>query len=223
MKKRRIIPFWLFPHHWMTSDPLKYAEAEARYYYDGEELQRKLADIRCEGDAAARKKEHLLIDLHHEKIDEFTYAMECLKVDGLLEDKRRVAELEFQYRKIDEYEFSKRILELDEPEGVERELKLLELEKKFERINEREYEKKLATLKEEPWIGVINDGFDLNQGINGLFIELDWNDFWIEYLQLNGYTGETQEDIVEAWFADVNRATFASMEPDDRFVTNRRV
>lgn len=227
MKKRRIIPFWLFPNHWMTSDPMKYAEAEARYYYDGEELQRKLIDIWSDGDSVRRAKDNLQLDLRYGKIDQFDYEMECLKIDGNAEDKRRVTELEFEYKKIDDYEFAKRIIEMDEPEGVEREVKLIELDKKHGKVTPKQFEKKLATLKEEPWIGIIDDGFDLNQGINGLFFELDWNDYWIEYLQLNGYAGETQEAIVEQWFNDVNRAAVAdqimNMGQDDVFVTNRKV
>ena len=43
---------------------------------------------------------------------------------------------------------------------------------------------------------------------NGFF-ELDWNDYFVLELREQGYTGETQEEIVDKWFQDLCRGVGA--------------
>jgi hypothetical protein len=37
---------------------------------------------------------------------------------------------------------------------------------------------------------------------NGFF-ELDWNEYFVRDLRLNGYQGDSEEEIVDAWFKEL--------------------
>lgn len=64
--------------------------------------------------------------------------------------------------------------------------------------------KVLATEKQEPWISVLETHVNAENPRNGFF-ELDWNEFFIAYLRDNGYTGGSDEEIVDGWFQDLCR------------------
>ena len=59
-----------------------------------------------------------------------------------------------------------------------------------------------ATKKKEPYIAVL--GVDLNKDNprNGFF-ELDWNEYFVKDLRINGYQGDSEEEIVDAWFKEL--------------------
>ena len=63
-------------------------------------------------------------------------------------------------------------------------------------------EKALATEKGEPWVGVLDTQVNPDNIKNGFF-ELDWNNEFIEQLLDAGYSGETNEQIVDAWFRTI--------------------
>ena len=60
-------------------------------------------------------------------------------------------------------------------------------------------EKEMATAKKEPYIRVIDTQFDPKNPANGFF-ELDWNSYFIDELKKAGYTGITDEELVDKWF-----------------------
>jgi len=59
-----------------------------------------------------------------------------------------------------------------------------------------------ATKKKEPYVTVLNVEMKDNNPRNGFF-ELDWNEFFIRDLRLNGYQGDSEEEIVDAWFKEL--------------------
>jgi hypothetical protein len=63
-------------------------------------------------------------------------------------------------------------------------------------------EKAEATAKGEPWVGVLDTQLNPDNIKNGFF-ELDWNNEFIEQLVDAGYQGETNEQIVDAWFRTI--------------------
>jgi len=65
-----------------------------------------------------------------------------------------------------------------------------------------EKEKQEATAKSEPWVAVIDTGVNPDNIRKGFF-ELDWNNEFIEQLLDAGYSGETNEQIVDAWFRTI--------------------
>lgn len=63
-------------------------------------------------------------------------------------------------------------------------------------------EKAVATKEGKPWVGVLDTQINPDNIKNGFF-ELDWNNEFIEELVDAGYQGETNEEIVDAWFRTI--------------------
>jgi hypothetical protein len=114
-------------------------------------------------------------------------------------------ELDLRYGRITDYEATRHRVEMMPP-GVARDLALLTVEHDHGKIADIEYQKQSAALKNEPWISIVNSGFDPEQGIDGVFFEFDWNPQWIDFLRVNGYVGRSDEQVVDDWFADVCRS-----------------
>lgn len=79
-----------------------------------------------------------------------------------------------------------------------------------------EAEKELATKNGEPWVAVLDTQVNPDNIRNGFF-ELDWNNEFIEQLLDAGYKGETNEQIVDAWF----RTIVSQMLEEDGQSTDR--
>ena len=60
-------------------------------------------------------------------------------------------------------------------------------------------DKEMATARKEPFITVLETKVDPNNPSNGYF-ELDWNSYFIDDLRKAGYTGVTEEEIIDKWF-----------------------
>ena len=65
-----------------------------------------------------------------------------------------------------------------------------------------EREKQEATKKGEAWVAVLDTQINPDDIKNGFF-ELDWNNQFIEELLDAGYSGETNEQIVDSWFRTI--------------------
>ena len=65
-----------------------------------------------------------------------------------------------------------------------------------------EKEKQEATKKGEAWVAVLDTQINPDNIKNGFF-ELDWNNQFIEELLDAGYSGETNEQIVDSWFRTI--------------------
>jgi len=79
-----------------------------------------------------------------------------------------------------------------------------EAKKYAEVVTETLPPKEAATLKKEPYVAVLNTHINEDNIRNGFF-ELDWNEYFIVKLRESGYTGDTEEAIVDAWFKDLCR------------------
>lgn len=78
-----------------------------------------------------------------------------------------------------------------------------ELAKEAERIAKLS-PKELATEKKEPWVAVLDTHVNKDNIRNGFF-ELDWNEYFVLQLRNAGYTGETEEAVVDSWFQELCR------------------
>ena len=65
-----------------------------------------------------------------------------------------------------------------------------------------EAEKVAATKAGQPWVAVLDTQVNPDNIRNGFF-ELDWNNEFIEQLLDVGYSGETNEEIVDQWFRTI--------------------
>jgi hypothetical protein len=205
-RKSRAIPFDIQPGSWGLKGKSR-AKAEAEYYYEGEALELRMADIDYP-DETDRKIAKLEVAKKYERISDENYDRQMAELTLTGDDlKLALIDVDVRYGRLTEYEASKMAIVIDNPEDTpERQIKLLTLDLEHKRISEHSYGKTVANIKEEPWIGIVDQGLDLDQGINGVYFEFDWNEHWITFLHLNGYTGEDDAEMVDRWFADVCRA-----------------
>jgi hypothetical protein len=70
------------------------------------------------------------------------------------------------------------------------------LEARLNTLEEAERERKARWSSDTPWVELIGDQLDNN---NRLQIELDWNPAFIRNLRENGFTGDTEDIIVQRW------------------------
>lgn len=226
-KKRRLIPFSWLPASWGLKGSA-YKEAEANYYYEGKDLALKLAEIRfeCEDDDPQKtiledslQREILNIRLRYKELDSYQHAVAHLDLERVRRGKSgnpmegteyslRLLEIDYNHGKISAYECDCKQAELENPDknSLEYQLAKLDVDLKHEKITQNEHDKKVATLKEEPWIGIVDQGFDPEKGIGGVYFEFDWNEYWIIFLRMNGYHGHTEDQIIDQWFSDVCRS-----------------
>lgn len=174
------IPFWCLPASWGLKGTAR-EEAEANYYLDGEDLEKKLASIRLSG------KE---------------YQYELVNISK-------------RYGHIDDYEEKRQIINIKYDNEDDLKVALLDLDAEFHKIEKNEYEKQRANILKEPWIGIIDNGFNPDEGLNGVYFEFDWNDYWIDFLKMNGYTGYTDDQLVEQWFSDVCKTQIVNNMSDE--------
>jgi hypothetical protein len=72
-------------------------------------------------------------------------------------------------------------------------------------------EKDQATARKEPYVKVVETKVDRNNPADGYF-ELDWNSYFIDDLRKAGYTGATDEEIVDKWFKALCQTVAADSE-----------
>lgn len=217
-KKNNWIPFRWLPASWgLVGQP--YEEAKAHYELEGEDLQRRLIDVRFKSETVEHKYEHLKLDRALGRIDDFNFEIAeetLLSDDGVIDPKIKLA-IEKKFGKVEPYEYALKLAHLNYPdtESLEHQIAMLTADYEHDKISQLEYEKTLATARNEPWVGVVKDTYNSAEGLNGLEIELDWNDQWIAFLKKNGYLGHSDDQIIEQWFSDVCRATAEENPPID--------
>lgn len=70
--------------------------------------------------------------------------------------------------------------------------------------------KERATKRKEPWVAVLDTHVNKENIRNGFF-EMDWNEYFIKELILNGYgtDADREEEIVDRWFREIVFNMFA--------------
>lgn len=180
-KKKKLIPFWVWPANWGL-DGTRKEIAEAEYYLEGEELQRRLIDLTIL-DEDANKRAHLRLDLQVEKITQEEYDYAILELDypdkDSIEYKLAVVEMDLAWEKITEREARKLSADIkDEPW--------------FEIVD--------AQFQHRPDLG------------SAFHFELDWNEKFIEDLIAHNWSGPTPEAIVDQWFTATCQDIFTDFE-----------
>ena len=66
---------------------------------------------------------------------------------------------------------------------------------------------------DEPWVQVIGEHIDPKRGLQ---IELDWNDAFVEYLRANGFSGSSDESIVQKWLAQLYQHLIEEVNPGNQ-------
>jgi hypothetical protein len=81
-------------------------------------------------------------------------------------------------------QLERRLLELEDIDDKDRQLKMLDIDRRYGKLSELEFNKQSATIKEEPYVGVVNTHFNPKDPKNGFF-------------------AEKEEDAVNKWFNDL--------------------
>lgn len=177
-----------------------------------EELEYELLDVAYPNHTAEEYlRAKLRLDLRFRTIDEEQYDREILLItypDTESEDAvKALARHDLKHGKITQEEYDHRLLDLEftDHESIDYKLRQLDLEKKHGNLSQNEWEKQSATLIGEPWFNIV--GADTRGGTNGnsLAIELDWNEFFPRFLEAQGWTGHSDDEIVDRWFDEAMR------------------
>ena len=132
---------------------------------------------------------------------------------GLSGKTRAIAEAEYYY---EGDELEEILADLNADSDSDKELAKLEVQLKNGKIGQYEIDKKVAELKEQPYVNVLK--LDVNpENAKAGYMELDWNDHFVKFLHSNGYTGESDEAVVNKWFNDVCRTVLVQEMQDQDY------
>lgn len=189
--------------------------AKVRHQYGQlSDKERDLRIIQVTTKGTTARIQELGVRLQYEEITQLQHDIEVAKltVDRKLMP-RRLLDIRFKHGDIEEQEYQEACARLD-LKGDELEMRLLEIQHEFGELDDRGFAKAVATLRKEPYVDVLD--LSLSDGGGGFF-ELDWNDQFILELQDNGYTGRTDEEIVNKWFNGLCRQILIAEMNDQDF------
>jgi len=129
---------------------------------------------------------------------------------GLKGKTRARAEAEYYY---DGDELEKALAAIDAETEEEKTVAEIEIDVKNGKLSQSEADKRIAGLEKKPWVNVNKMGINPENAKAG-FVELDWNDHFVSMLHDNGYTGTSDEDVVNKWFNDVCRTVLLQERAD---------
>jgi hypothetical protein len=146
------------------------------------------------GRITAEEMEYKLFELSFEVKDTEAYRREKLKLDVRFGKK---TEEEADHELLD--------LQFDDKTSIDYQVKRLGLELKWGNITENQHDKEVATLLREPWFNVVG----ADQRIQGenvqMAVELDWNEYFVQFLESKGWEGRSPDEIVDKWFESAMR------------------
>ncbi len=196
------LPFWIIPAHWGLSGKSKELakiDYEIKDPRHAEELRAKLID-----DPVEQNKSLLRIQHKYHAITDDRYEFQMWKYDNEFatpeEEKKKLLEINWKYKLISEKEYLEGKIEFM-PDGKEKDLQTLEVLYKYHEITEDDYKKQISTLNGKVWwklsIESVDDG--------SADIELDYNEYFVKYLQETGHPGNDEGEIVDFYVKDLGR------------------
>lgn len=216
------LPFGFIPSHW----GLKGKErdiARAHHELAGEALERRLLELEYEGKLTKEqqkqmKLDRLDIDLKYGNIEDDEYHEQRISLlfkKGSDEYQQAMLEVQNDLGNIDDYEFDVGIIGIQhkDKESTEYLIAMANLDLAYDKITELEYERAIADAKGEAWVKVLKaDLVTIEDGETQLTFELDWNTRFVEELIAKGWTGFSQEEIVDQWFTHTCQSSMNSEE-----------
>jgi len=146
------------------------------------------------GKITSEELEYKLLDLSYEVKDTEAFNRDKLKLD-------------VRFGKKTQEQADRELLDLKYPDKdvVEYKKEVLQLERKHGKISQNELEKQTATLDEEPWFNFLGADKRITGDTVRAAVELDWNEYFPPYLISQGWTGATDDEIVDKWFEAMMR------------------
>lgn len=183
-KIKRIMPFGIWPANWGLTGKRR-EEAEAEYHYTGEDLERRLIEIREKPNSKEFKLANLQLDYDYGKLEEEEYDRAVLAVE---------------YPDVETAEYMLAELEIDQKHGY---------------ITNNDKERISASLRGEPWFKIIGGEHQPNGDHVQMAFELDWNEEFVRELEEQGWKGPSDDAIVNAWFEEACRQMLVMEPLDD--------
>lgn len=155
------------------------------------------------GRLSAEDLEYKLFELSYEVKGTETYLKEKLKLD-------------VRYGKKTQEEADHELLDMkyQGEKSVAYYTEQLELEYKHGNITRLQYEKEVATLNKEPWFDYVAADKKISGAGVQAAVEIDWNEFFVDYLEEQGWTGNTPDEIIDNWFSSMMRQQFDIYQSD---------
>lgn len=155
------------------------------------------------GRMSAEDLEYKLFDLSYEVKNTESYIRERLKLD-------------VRFGKKTEEEADHELLDLKykDKNSIEYKKEQAALELKYGNISQNEFEKEIATLNKEPWFNFVGADKRISGDSVQAAVELDWNDYFVTWLEEHGWTGTSANEIVDRWFEDMMRQQLNIYEAD---------
>jgi len=113
-------------------------------------------------------------------------------------------------------ELTKELARIDIDNDIDAQVSDMDIDVEAGTLTQSVRDKKVAELRDEPWVEVKHmqvNPEDVKQG----YMELDWNDQFVAMLHAQGYTGESDESIVNKWFNDICRTVLLQENADMDF------
>lgn len=146
------------------------------------------------GKLSAEELEYKLFELSHDVKDTESYIRDKLKLD-------------VRFGKKTEEQAERELLDMrtEDKTSIDYQIAQLGIDFKYGKITQNQHEKEVATLLREPWFNVIGADHSIRGENTQMAIELDWNEFFIQFLESKGWTGVTPDEIVDKWFEEAMR------------------
>ena len=210
----------------MTADEknAKYTKISHKYgHLTDYQLEIELNNIKKQ-DSLSHRLNELNISLKYNEIDEYSYEIEKNLLEYKDDDDKfsmNLLDINHKHGKIDDYEYEIEKNKLVNKNSLEElEIEEVKINYKFHKIEKTVYDKKMADYNGEPYINIPNFSWDPSDPKMSFF-ELDYNDYFISYLKTNGYSGYSDEHIVEKWLNDVCRSVASDfLQEDPTFVSS---
>lgn len=146
------------------------------------------------GRISSEELEYKIFDLSYDVKDTEEYLRERLKLD-------------VKWGKKSQEDADRTLLDMkyDDKSSIDYQIAVIGLDLKWGKINQNQHDKSVATLLREPWFNLIGADKVIKGENVRMAIELDWNEFFIEFLESKGWSGVTPDEIVDRWFEEAMR------------------
>ena len=136
---------------------------------------------------------------------------------------RKKLDLKLSSSDISQYDYDREVASISTKDPDALAVALLDIDLQHGKITQIQYDRKRADALKEPWISMPKINWDPVNS-NRTYFELDYNEYFIQYLRDNGYTG-IDDDILNRWLNDVCQAVATENAPNtgmDFVVDNTR-
>jgi len=99
-------------------------------------------------------------------------------------------------------ELKKELARIDIDNDIDAQVSDMDIDVEAGTITKAQRDKAVAEIKDEPWVEVKH--MEVNpEDVKAGYMELDWNDQFVAMLHAQGYSGDSDESVVNKWFNDI--------------------